>query len=268
VTTTWNTSAADPKGAIARATALILAPQVCCKISKRKGPNAKPENSPEVVRGVHGRRLPIWHLRTIALTAELDRRTSSQCCDVRASWAATPTDYGGSPGPLVGYPFDNAAAHIVLSHAGGFVRYASYRFSELAHVCTPSGLIQRIRPTFSRASSAYDVVIPSVLPSLMAFAQEARILSGTQLPLRTRRCRCVFTAKLDAYDSLTADEHSAISHRNAGSLFSASRPTEGRSSRTSHRVIEAIGRDLRCQPSSPPRGIIKPWHCSTIRALH
>jgi hypothetical protein len=53
----------------------------------------------------------------------------------------------------------------------------------------------------------------------MAFAQEARILSDTQLPLRTRRCRCAFTAKLDAYDSLTADEHSAISHRNAGILF-------------------------------------------------
>jgi hypothetical protein len=156
--------------------------------------------------GVHGRKLPTWHLQTIALTAEFDRRTSSQCCDVRASWEATPTDYGGSSGPLVGDPFDNAAAHIVPSHAGGFVRYASYSFSELAHVCTPSGLIQRIRPTFSRASSAYDVVIPAVLLSLMAFAQEARILSGTQLPLRTRRCRCVFTAKLDAYDSLTADE--------------------------------------------------------------
>jgi hypothetical protein len=50
VTTTWNTSAADPKRAIARADALILAPQVCCKTSRRNGPNAKPENSP-VVRG-------------------------------------------------------------------------------------------------------------------------------------------------------------------------------------------------------------------------
>ena len=53
----------------------------------------------------------------------------------------------------------------------------------------------------------------------MAFAPEARILSGTQLPLRTRRCRGVFTSKLDAYDSLRADEHSAISYRNAGILF-------------------------------------------------
>src|ERR1700676_3674315 len=33
---------------------------------------------------------------------------------------------------------------------------------------------------------------------------------------------------------------------------------------TPRRVIEAIEHNLRCQPSSPPRGIIKPWHCSTI----
>jgi hypothetical protein len=92
----------------------------------------------------------------------------------------------------------------------------------------------------------------------MAFAQEARILSGTRLPLRTRRCRCVFTAKLDACDSLTAHENSAVSHRNAGFLFPRLVPQKD-SSRTPHRVIEAIGRDLRCQPSSPPRGIIKPW---------
>jgi hypothetical protein len=182
VTTKWDTSAADPKRAIARAAGLILAQMFAAKHPGVTDQTQSPKIRLKSVRGVHGRRLPIWHLQTIALTAELNRRTSSQCCDVRASWAAAPTDYGGSPGPLVGYPFDNAAAHIVLSHAGGFVRYASYRFSELAHVCTPSGLTQRIRPTFSRASSAYDVVIPSVLPSLMAFAQEARILSGTRLP--------------------------------------------------------------------------------------
>jgi hypothetical protein len=47
-TTTWNTSAADPKRAIARADAHILAPQVCCKTSRRNGPNAKSESSPVV----------------------------------------------------------------------------------------------------------------------------------------------------------------------------------------------------------------------------
>jgi hypothetical protein len=114
------------------------------------------------------------------------------------------------------------AAHIILSHAGGFTRYASYRFSELAPVCTPSGLMQRIRPTFSRASSA-STSIRRCHPR--GFAESHGFRSRSPNPVRHptspshRRCRCVFTAKLDAYDSLTADEHSAISHRNAGILF-------------------------------------------------
>ena len=100
--------------------------------------------------------------------------------------------------------------------------YASHRFSELAHVCTPSGLMQRIRPTSQEVPALlfrYDVVIPAVLPSLMAFAQEARILSGTQLPFRTRRCRCVVHRQAGRLRQPDGGEHSAISHRNAGVLF-------------------------------------------------
>jgi hypothetical protein len=74
VTTTWNTSAADPKRAIARADALILAPKCSAKHPGRTDQTQSPKIRLSFV-GVHGRRLPIWHLQTIALTAELDRRT-------------------------------------------------------------------------------------------------------------------------------------------------------------------------------------------------
>jgi hypothetical protein len=86
----------------------------------------------------------------------------------------------------------------------------------------PSGLMQRIRPAFSRASSA-SILIRRCHPR--GFAESHGFRSRSPNPvrhptsLRTRRCRRVFTAKLDAYDSLTADEHSAISHRNAGILL-------------------------------------------------
>ena len=90
VITTWNTSAADSKRAIARADAHSSSRhKVCCKTSKRNGQTQSPKNRLKSFVG-SWQKVTIWHIQTIALTAELDRRTSSQCCDVRASWAATP----------------------------------------------------------------------------------------------------------------------------------------------------------------------------------
>ena len=57
------------------------------------------------------------------------------------------------------------------------------------------------------------------LRSLKAFAGSGRILFGSDFPYAPADVGASFTAKLDAYDGLTADEHRAISHGNAWTLF-------------------------------------------------
>jgi len=60
---------------------------------------------------------------------------------------------------------------------------------------------------------------PAALPSLKAFAENDRILFGTDFPFAPADITASFTTKLDAYEGLTADEHRAISHGNAWTLF-------------------------------------------------
>jgi predicted TIM-barrel fold metal-dependent hydrolase len=50
-------------------------------------------------------------------------------------------------------------------------------------------------------------------------AGSGRILFGSDFPYAPADVGASFTAKLDAYDGLTADEHRAISHGNAWTLF-------------------------------------------------
>ncbi len=57
------------------------------------------------------------------------------------------------------------------------------------------------------------------MPSLKAFAGSGRILFGSDFPYAPANVAASFTARLDADDGLTADEHRAISHRNAWTLF-------------------------------------------------
>lgn len=67
------------------------------------------------------------------------------------------------------------------------MRYASYRFSELAHVCSAFRLDAAnpvdILKSFQRFY--FDIALsssPAALPSLKAFAQQDRILFGTDYP--------------------------------------------------------------------------------------
>ena len=55
--------------------------------------------------------------------------------------------------------------------------------------------------------------------SLKAFAGSARILFGSDFPYAPAGIDASFTAELDAYDGLTANDHRAISHSNAWTLF-------------------------------------------------
>jgi 6-methylsalicylate decarboxylase len=143
----------------------------------------------------------------------------------------------GVAGPLVDYPFDTTRTAvqlvlngivdryprvpIILAHAGGFLPYASHRFAELAHVFRPDAPAPAdIMASFRRFY--FDTALsssPSALPSLKAFADNNRILYGTDFPFAPADVDAYFTAQLDAYDGLTADEHRAISHRNAWALL-------------------------------------------------
>jgi aminocarboxymuconate-semialdehyde decarboxylase len=168
---------------------------------------------------------PLW--------AELDRRQAVMF--MHPGLPLPPA--AGIAGPRVDYPFATARtavqlvlndivdrysrARIILSHAGGFVPYATHRFAELAHVFRPDAAkpadilasFQRFYLDTALSSS------PSALPSLKAFAKTGHILFGTDFPFASNDVTASFTAKLDAYEGLTSEEQRAISHRNALSLF-------------------------------------------------
>jgi predicted TIM-barrel fold metal-dependent hydrolase len=108
---------------------------------------------------------------------------------------------------------------IILSHAGGFLPYASLRFAELARVFqpdvpSPDAILASMRRFY------FDTALSSgpALPTLKAFAGPGHILFGTDSPY-DHGVSAAFTAALDADDSLTADNQAAISHRNAQALF-------------------------------------------------
>ena len=143
----------------------------------------------------------------------------------------------GVPGPLVDYPFDTTraavqlvlngivdrypGARIILAHAGGFLPYASHRFAELARVfrsdaAKPADILAAFqRFYFDTALSSG----PAALPSLKAFAGSGHMVFGSDFPYAPAGIGASFTAKLDADNSLTADEHRAINHGNACALF-------------------------------------------------
>src|ERR1700737_3551044 len=169
---------------------------------------------------------PLW--------AALDRRQA--VVFIHPGQPALPTATGVA-GPLVDYPFDTTrtavqlvlngvvdrypGARIILAHAGGFLPYASHRFAELARIFRPDApnpadiLASLWWFYFETALSSG----PAALPSLKAFAGSARILFGSDFPYAPAGIGASFTAKLDAYDGLTADERRAVSHGNARTLF-------------------------------------------------
>src|SRR5260221_2750504 len=169
---------------------------------------------------------PLW--------AELDRRQVVVL--VHPGQPPIPTA-AGVAGPLVDYPFATTRAavqlvltgivdrypgpRIILAHAGGFLPYASHRFAELARVFRPDAANPAdILASFQRFY--FDTALssgPAALPSLKAFAGSGRILFGSDFPYAPAGVAASFTAKLDAYEGLTADEHGAISHGNARTLF-------------------------------------------------
>jgi aminocarboxymuconate-semialdehyde decarboxylase len=147
----------------------------------------------------------------------------------------------GIPGPITDYPFDStrtavdlvAAGHmtcfrsikVILSHAGGFLPYAAARFAKLLHAVNPKRTVEAL--TSDMQAFYFDTALstPTGLPSLLAFAVPGHILFGSDYPYAPAGIAASFTAELDAYDGLMADEHRAISHSNAWTLFPRLAPT-------------------------------------------
>ena len=105
---------------------------------------------------------------------------------------------------------------IILSHAGGFVPYAAERMARIVSPDgqTPGGIARLRQFWFDTALSSS----PYALPSLLAFADPARITFGSDWPYAPAERSLHFTRSLDAYP-LTDTQLLAINRGNAQALF-------------------------------------------------
>ncbi|WP_031465127.1 amidohydrolase family protein [Sciscionella sediminilitoris] len=141
----------------------------------------------------------------------------------------------GLPSPLLDFPFDTTRTalqlvtsgimgryprvKVILSHAGGFLPYAAYRFTGAALVnpgLTPEGVYADLRRFyFDTALSASE----TALPALLAFAEEGHVCYGSDAPFAPDRWGSVFDAKLDEYQGYRPGQLTAINRGNAEGLF-------------------------------------------------
>lgn len=154
-----------------------------------------------LMSNAHGRYLgdpdfePLW--------AELDRRGAT----VFVHPAQPPMPLlPGTPAPLADYVFDTTRTalnlvlngvmsrypnlRVILSHGGGFLPYAAYRFSGLASTVdrerNAEDLLRDLkRFYFDTALSAS----PSALPALLAFAEPGHVLYGSDWPFAPQDSR-------------------------------------------------------------------------------
>ena len=108
---------------------------------------------------------------------------------------------------------------IILSHAGGFVPYASHRMAPILAAETQRSPVD-VLDDF--ASFYFDTALsgsPAALPSLLAFAKPGHVLFGSDWPYAPAVLVNYFTGQLDGYAALDADGHAALDRRNAEALF-------------------------------------------------
>ena len=108
---------------------------------------------------------------------------------------------------------------IILSHAGGFVPYASYRMAGAIALET-SRPLEDVLDDFR--SFYFDTALsstPAALPSLMAFAKPGHVLFGSDWPFAPSAGVALFAGMLDAYAGLDDAGHAAINRGSAERLF-------------------------------------------------
>ena len=106
----------------------------------------------------------------------------------------------------------------ILSHAGGFVPYASHR---LAVSIASEGEISPLEALEGFESFYFDTALsssPAALPTLLAFARPGHILFGSDWPFAPVQATQYFANGLDQH-GLKAATLDAINHVNADRLF-------------------------------------------------
>jgi predicted TIM-barrel fold metal-dependent hydrolase len=107
----------------------------------------------------------------------------------------------------------------ILSHAGGFVPYASYRLAMAVVADTgrdPAEVLDEL------SSFYFDTALSSTaaaLPTLLAFAKPGHITFGSDYPFAPLEISKLFAGGLESYPGLDADTRAAIDHGNALTLF-------------------------------------------------
>ncbi len=110
---------------------------------------------------------------------------------------------------------------IILSHAGGFVPYASHRTA----IAIAAKLGPKLKDILNDFRSFYfDTALsasPAALPSLLAFAKPDRILFGRDWPFAPEEAVGHFMANFDSYVALDNSARKALDRGNASLLFPA-----------------------------------------------
>jgi 6-methylsalicylate decarboxylase len=108
----------------------------------------------------------------------------------------------------------------ILSHAGGFVPYASYRMAVAITADTGRSWAD-VLDDF--ASFYFDTALSSsaaALPSLLAFAKPGHITFGSDYPYAPVAAGKLFAAGLETYPAIGTSTREAIERTNALALFS------------------------------------------------
>jgi predicted TIM-barrel fold metal-dependent hydrolase len=108
---------------------------------------------------------------------------------------------------------------IILSHAGGFVPYASHR---LAMAVTGDTQRAPLEVLDDFASFYFDTALSgsaAALPSLLAFAKPGHVLYGSDWPYAPPIAVAWFTSQLDGYAALDDAGHAAVDRGSAEVLF-------------------------------------------------
>jgi len=107
----------------------------------------------------------------------------------------------------------------ILSHAGGFVPYASHRMAVGIMSDTGRSLTDSLDDF---AGFYFDTALSSTaaaLPSLLAFAKPGHVTFGSDWPFAPIAAGKLFAAGLETYPGLDADARAAIDRTNALALF-------------------------------------------------
>jgi predicted TIM-barrel fold metal-dependent hydrolase len=107
----------------------------------------------------------------------------------------------------------------VLSHAGGFVPFASHRMAATIAGLTDNNLPDALKDF---ESFHFDTALsgsPAALPNLLAFAGTDRVVFGSDWPYSPTSVVEYFTRCLDTYPGLDTVARTGINRDNAASLF-------------------------------------------------